>query len=101
MSVLTTIVRGFIALVLLVYLAINGVGLVQAHQRRGEISELLSAELESAFPAAVNRQEETVSTADREPDERWIEQHCDFSTNDAGWIPQSYRQVCSIRNVAA
>lgn len=92
---------GFLALLVLAYLGFNGASLVQAKQKRDEVDDRVTAELERALPAAADRQQDVVEAATREPDERWIEQHCEFSTDDAGWIVQSYREVCTVRGVTA
>ena len=101
LTVLTKVLGGLLALVVLAYLGFNGASLVQAHQKRDDVADRVSAELEQALPAAADRQQDVVAAASREPDERWIEQHCEFDTDDAGWIVQSYREVCSIRGVTA
>lgn len=100
-SVLLKVVGGVLALVVLAYLAFNGASLVHAHQRRGDIADQMGAELEKALPAAADRQQDVVAAAGREPDERWIEQHCKFASDDSGWIVQNYREVCSVRGLAA
>lgn len=99
--VLVKIVGGVLALVVLAYLAFNGASLVQAHQRRGDIADRVGAELEKALPAAADRQQDIVAAASREPDERWIEQHCEFASDDSGWIVNNYREVCSVRGLVA
>ena len=101
LSVLLRIVAGLVAVVVLVYLAVNGAAVLQAHERRGELEDQMTRRLERALPAAADRQQDVVARAGREPDERWIEQHCDFSSDDAGWIVRSYRETCSVRSLSA
>lgn len=101
LSVLARTVGGLLALVVLAYLVVNGISVAQAQQRRGELEDQMSARLEKALPVAADRQQDLVAAADREPDERWIEQHCDFSSDDSGWIVQNYRETCSIRSLTA
>ena len=101
LSVLVKVVGGLVALVVLGYLVVNGAAVLQAHQKRDAIADRMSAELETSLPVAADRQQELVAAAGREPDERWIEQHCDFSSDDAGWIVQNYRETCSIRTLTA
>ncbi len=101
LSVLAKVLGGLFALVVLAYLGFNGASLVQAHEKRDALADLVTAELEKALPPAADRQQDVVAAAAREPDERWIEQHCQFDTDDSGWIVQSYREVCTIRGVAA
>lgn len=100
-SVLVKVVGGVLALLALAYLGFNGASLVQAKLKRDEVADRVTAELERALPAAADRQQDVVAAATREPDERWIEQHCEFSTDDAGWIVQGYREVCTVRGVTA
>ena len=101
LTVLTKVVGGLLALVVLAYLGFNGASLVQANQKRDDVADRVTEALERALPAAADRQQDVVAAATREPDERWIEQHCEFRTDDAGWIVQSYREVCTIRGVTA
>ena len=101
LSVLLKVVGVLLALVVLVYLVVNGSAMVEAHQRRGDIADRVSTLLEQALPAAADRQQDLLALADREPDERWIEQHCDFSSDDSGWIVQGYRETCSVRSLTA
>jgi hypothetical protein len=101
---LTAVVRvvgGLLALVVLAYLGSNGAAMFQAHERRDEVADLVTDELERALPVAADRQQDLVAAAGREPDVRWLEQHCEFGSDDAGWIVQGYRETCSVRGVTA
>lgn len=60
---------GFLALLVLAYLGFNGASLVQAKQKRDEVADRVTAELERALPAAADRQQDVVAAATREPDE--------------------------------
>ncbi|HSU03865.1 MAG TPA: hypothetical protein VLK03_15040 [Nocardioides sp.] len=100
-SVLLRLLGGVLALVVLVYLVVNAVMTVQAQQRRGEVADRVSARLEQALPASADRQQDLLALVDSEPDARWVEQHCDFSSDDAGWMVQAYRQTCSVRGLVA
>lgn len=51
LSVVTNVVRGILALVVLAYLGFNGASLVRAHQRRDAVADRVTAELERALPA--------------------------------------------------
>ena len=101
LSVVMRVLGGLLALVVLAYLGSNGAATYQAHERRDQIADLVTRELERALPVAADRQQDLVADAGREPDARWIEQHCDFSSDDAGWIVQNYRETCSVRGVTA
>ncbi len=101
MRLLLRIVAGLLALVVLGYLAVNGAAMVQAREQRDDIAEQVTAGLEDAVPAAADRQLDLVGAAGREPDAHWIEQACRFDTDDAGWMVQSHREVCSVRSVTA
>ena len=101
MRLLLRIVAGLLALVVLGYLAVNGAAMVQAREQRDDIAEQVTAGLENAVPAAADRQQDLVGAAGREPDAHWIEQACRFDTDDAGWMVQSHREVCSVRSVTA
>lgn len=100
MRMLLRIAGGLVALVLVVYLAVNLAVVAEARQQRGQIADQVTAELEQALPAAADRQQDVIAAASSEPDVRWIEQVCKFDSDDAGWMVQGYREVCSVRSVA-
>ncbi|GAA1914560.1 hypothetical protein [Nocardioides hwasunensis] len=101
MRTLLKVLAGLLALVVVGYLGVNLVAVIGAHQQRGDIAERVSAELESAVPAALDRHQELVDAAGRDADVAWVEQVCDFATDDGGWIVQNYREVCTLRSVSA
>lgn len=101
MALLLKLLAGLVALVVLAYVVVNGAALVQARQERHDIAEQVTRALEEALPAAADRQQDLVAVAGREPDLRWVEQACEFSTDDAGWIVQGYRETCLVRSVTA
>ncbi len=101
MRLFLRIVAGLLALVVLGYLAVNCAVVLEARERRGDIAERMTVELEDAVPAAADRQQDLVGAAGREPDAHWVEQACRFETDDAGWMVQGYREVCSVRSVTA
>lgn len=101
LSVVAKVVGGLLALVVLAYVVVNGAALVQARQERGDISDQVTRALEEATPAAADRQQDVIAATGREPDVRWVEQACEFSTDDAGWMVQGYRETCLVRGVTA
>ena len=101
MALLLKLLAGLVALVVLAYDVANGAALVQARQERHDIADQVTRALEEAMPAAADRQQDVVAAARREPDVRWIEQACQFSSDDAGWMVQNYRETCLVRGVAA
>ncbi|MDR7251890.1 hypothetical protein J2X46_000866 [Nocardioides sp. BE266] len=101
MRLFLRILAGLVALVVVGYLAVNGAVLVRAHQQRDDIAGQVTTALEEAVPAAADRQQDLAAAAGREPDAYWIEQACAFDTDDAGWMVQSYREVCAVRSVSA
>ncbi|WP_374457098.1 hypothetical protein [Nocardioides sp.] len=101
MRLLLRIVVGLLALAVVAYLAVNGAVLLEARGQRDDLADRLTTELEEAVPAAADRQQDLVGAAGREPDAHWIEQACRFDTDDAGWMVQSYREVCGVRSVTA
>ena len=101
LSVVTKVVAGLVALVVLAYVVVNGAALVRARQEHHGIADQVTRALEEAMPAAADRQQDVIAAAGREPDVRWVEQACEFSTDDAGWIVQSHRETCLVRGVTA
>lgn len=106
MSTLTRIVRlvcvaiaAVVALALTAYLTVNLVGLVSATAKRAELSTQLTARIATEVPASQERAQEFASDIDAPPTHHWVAQQCGFSTDDAGWMVQNYRQVCSLESV--
>lgn len=96
-----TCVAGLVVLVLGLYGLVNGIAVVEGMQHRRQVADDVTATLERVLPRAQRAQDATVERVGREPDRRWIEQSCGFSTDDAGWIAQNYRETCVIRTVTA
>lgn len=92
---------GLVALVVLVYLAVNGIAVAQGLSARHRLADEVTDRIADELPAAEVAQQELVDGAEREPDRRWIEQTCEFGTDDAGWMVQNHRETCVLRSVAA
>jgi hypothetical protein len=89
------------ALAIAGYLAINLAGMAAAHGTRDRVADAVTERLAAEVPTAKSRSEELARRVDREPDHRWVSQACQFETIDAGWMVQSYREVCAAEAVVA
>jgi hypothetical protein len=101
MPLLLKVLAGVVGLVVLAYLVVNGAAVVRARQQRDDIADQVTRALEGALPASTDRQQDVIAATGREPDVRWVEQACEFSTDDSGWIVQRYRETCRVRSVTA
>lgn len=73
------------------------VGLARSQVLAAEVSGML----DRIVPSAIRAQDELAASAGREPERRWIEQDCSFTTDDSGWIAYNYRETCVMRSVSA
>jgi hypothetical protein len=96
-----TAIATVVALALIGYLATNLVAMASARSTRDRVSDTVTQRLVEEVPTAQARSEALAVRIDAEPAHRWVSQACDFSTVDAGWIVQSYRQVCTAEAVVA
>ncbi|QZY28893.1 hypothetical protein [Nocardioides coralli] len=101
LRVLAKLGAAVVGLVLLGYLFVNVGALVAASAHRDELAGQITQRLAETVPAARERQQQVSATASRRPDRTWLVQECSFETRDAGWMVQSYREVCTLRSVAA
>lgn len=101
LSVLVKVVGGFVALVLVVYVAVNLASMARGWQQRGALADEFAAEAEPLLPAMRDRRAEVGVEVGREPDRAWIEQVCTFGSDDSGWMVNNYRERCAVRAVSA
>jgi hypothetical protein len=101
LRIVLTAIALAVTLVLVGYLATNLVGMASARSTRDRVSDAVTQRLVEEVPTAQARSEALAGRIDAEPAHRWVSQACDFSTVDAGWIVQSYRQVCTAEAVVA
>ena len=88
-----------VALAVTVYLVVNVTDVISAKAKRNDLSSQLTQRISEELPATQQRAETAAAGVDSAPTHRWVAQQCGFSTNDAGWIVQNYRQVCSLESV--
>ena len=99
-EIVAKVLAASLAVALVLYLAINAVGWVQARGTRGDINKELTATLAEVVPTekvALAR----LAESDPRPELSWIEQDCDFPTSDAGWMVQAYSQRCTLITMTA
>lgn len=100
LSGVTKLVGGLLAVVLVVYLAVNLTSLAPGWQQRGELADDFAAQAEPLLPDLRERQSALGDEAGH-PDRAWIEQVCAFDSDDSGWMVNNYRERCSLRSVTA
>ena len=83
------------------YLVINLGGLAAAHSTRDRVADAVTERLAQQLPSVRSRSEAMAARVDEEPASRWVAQACEFDTVDAGWMVQSYREVCAAEAVVA
>lgn len=98
-STLLKVLAALVALVVLAYLAVNGIAVAQGVADRRRLADVVTERIVEALPGVDATQQEVVAVAGREPDRRWIEQRCEFGTDDAGWMVQAHRETCVLRSV--
>ena len=101
LSVLVRVVGGFVALVVLVYLAVNLASMARGWQQRGELADEFAASAEPRLPDLRDRRAAVSAEVGREPDRAWVEQVCSFGSDDSGWMVNNYRERCALRAVSA
>lgn len=90
-----------VALVVGIYLLVNIGGVLAAEVKRGGLEDQITERIAEVLPTA---QQFVGPVADRvgvAPTHSWTAQHCDFRTNDSGWIAIDYREVCTLESVHA
>ncbi|MFC7486818.1 hypothetical protein ACOCJ7_11315 [Knoellia sp. CPCC 206453] len=90
-----------VALVVVLYLVINIAGVVSAHGKRNALGDQISQRIAAELTQSQQRADAVASRVESEPTHAWVAQQCGFSTNDAGWIVQDYREVCILESVRA
>jgi hypothetical protein len=88
-----------IALVVAAYLVLNVAAVISAKGKRAELSDQITARIAQELPGAGQRARAVADGIDAPPTHEWVAQNCDFSTTDAGWIVQDYREVCFLESV--
>lgn len=101
LPVLVRVVGGFVALVVLVYVAVNLASMARGWQQRGELADEFAAVAGPLLPELRDRRETVSAQVGREPDRAWIEQVCSFGSDDRGWTVANYRERCALRAVSA
>ncbi|MEI2776072.1 MAG: hypothetical protein V9G19_08910 [Tetrasphaera sp.] len=94
------ILGGVLALVLVVYLAMNLYAWFSAKNNKNAARERLTTQLTTALPAAREHQRQ-IAEALGPPDHSWRTQRCDVKTHDVGWMVQNYRQECQLQAIDA
>lgn len=89
-----------VGLVVALYLVVNLVSVVKAERERGRLEGVATERLRTALPEATATLDDAQATIGRDPDTTWVEQSCQFDTDDGGWIVQNYREVCRVTAVA-
>lgn len=90
-----------IALVVVLYLVINIAGVVSARSTRNALGDQISQRIAAELTQSQERADAVTNRVESEPTHAWVAQQCGFSTNDAGWIVQDYREVCTLESVRA
>ena len=90
-----------VAAVLMLWFFGNLLTMAAGLVRSRVVADDVSGMLERIGPSAIRAQEELAATAGREPDHRWIEQDCSFTSDDSGWIAYGFRETCVMRSVSA
>lgn len=88
-----------VALVVVLYLVVNLAGLVSARGQRADLGDQITQRISAKLPQSQQRADEVASRITSEPTHAWTAQQCGFSTNDAGWMVQDYREVCTLESV--
>ncbi|PKH37804.1 hypothetical protein SAMN05192575_101854 [Nocardioides alpinus] len=101
LSGMTKLVGGLLALVVLVYLAVNLTAMARGWQQRGELADAFADQATPLLPDLRERQAALGDIAGRQPDRARIEQVCAFDSDDSGWMVNNYRERCSLRTVTA
>ena len=83
------------------YVVLNVSAVLAGFGRSFVVAHHIGAMLERIVPSAIEAQDELADTAGREPDGRWIEQRCEFGSDDSGWIAINHRETCVMRSVTA
>jgi uncharacterized protein YejL (UPF0352 family) len=101
LRVALTAVALVVALVVVGYLTTNLVATASAHGARHRVADAVTERLVTEVPVAQARSEATAGRIDAEPTHTWVSQACEFSSDDAGWMVQNYREVCNAEAVVA
>lgn len=92
-------IAAIVALVVVLYLVVNIAGLVSARGKRAEIGDQITQRISTQLTQSQQRADAVAGRIGTEPTHAWTAQQCGFSTNDAGWIVQDYREVCALESV--
>ena len=101
LSAVMKVVGGLLALVLVVYLAVNLAGLARGWHQRNQLADDFTEQARELLPELRDQQAAVAAEAGREPERAWIEQVCSFGHDDSGWMINNYREQCSVRAVSA
>ncbi|EAP97687.1 hypothetical protein JNB_19493 [Janibacter sp. HTCC2649] len=96
-----TAMVALVALVVALYLVINIAGVVSAHGKRDALGDQISGRISAELAQSQQRADAVADHVETEPTHAWVAQQCGFSTDDAGWIVQDYREVCTLESVRA
>lgn len=95
-----TIASVLVGLVIGGYVVVNLFHETRAGLLRDRLSDTMTDRLADEVPRARERQGSMVVRTGRAPDHAWIEQSCQRGSNDAGWMVQSYTEVCELKSGA-
>lgn len=90
-----------LALTVAGYLVVNLVAVAGAAGKRHTLEDQITQRLGEELPGSAQRADSLAERIGTEPILSWSAQHCGFETDDAGWIVQGYREVCSLESVRA
>ena len=100
-STLFKVLARLVALVVAIYVLANGAAVAVGLVERQQVARDVTTVLARILPSAEHAQHELVDAVGDEPDRRWIEQSCEFGTDDSGWMVQNHRETCVLRSVSA
>lgn len=90
-----------VAIVVMLYLVINIAGLVSARSKRAAVSDQITQRISAELTQSQQRADAVADRVETDPTHAWTAQQCGFSTNDAGWIVQDHREVCTLETARA
>ncbi|MCI1261878.1 MAG: hypothetical protein LKG20_06280 [Tetrasphaera jenkinsii] len=98
--ILTRLVAGLAALILVTYLGVNAVAYFSSRGKIADARSQTTAAIADARPATEAHQAQ-VSASLGDPDQAWIEQECVQGSRDRGWTVYTYTSTCTLRSVEA
>ena len=99
LRILSLAIAAVVALAITTYVAVNTTAVISAKEKRADLSRQLTQRISQELPATQQRAESVARGIESAPTHSWVAQQCGFTTNDAGWIVQEYRQACSLESV--